>query len=977
MRAAEAQEVTRGDVDSFVEGLPASEYFGQSPSTDQSVSALEYIFGDVINVVAGASPSGPLGTPDTPFAAMIGMMNTGLLFLGGVYLAWVTIVGTLYSADKGEIFGGRWSVVWMPIKTTMGVSAIWPAVYGYSWLQLFVFWVLLQGIGLGNAVMNKGFDMFKDNREFSSIQTVPPDLIAMGYDLLRSSYCTQAFNQLGPDAVAAMLRDGDVPTPPQRTNNSVIFHDTEYRERIEDQAREAETQRKIQIAIMKINAHPVLRNLPRGLVTGSLRSAGGLRNLVLDAGDNIDNTLDAMGDLLTSAFKDGGEPGASGPLLTMDLIHVPGETNEQELKDKGVSGEIYKTVHYFWGTPRADSKASIEAVNDGILHSTARKDYCGHLAYKRIVGYHMSETQDVLRSVSAGVAGMHNTVVTTRERLQGEDLQRAQIQRRQAAAMYGLSGDGQDIPAQEFSALDSWVRELHRIGTSLAQYHSFYPTHVPNFGQNKKGKGAPSKEEMNTAIESFMDATRRYAEARRQIDQRYRETFVTAREQSLEDYYWENFTNNLARDGWLSFGSYYVELSEARENARKRLTPTIEYERTEPDIWKSFQLYRDKGEVKIASLSDGQALSLFRYFKGYQAFNNQMQTYTGVMDVGSLVPGAEGYSNQSYQNRRDQAVAEETSVGDEYEDVKLEELIGALSGAFQTFVQHYIGTGKLQSVEGPPPLLRIREMGQDFLSLSGWSLGAGSGTAMSLGLPAVLGKSGNIVAQVFSGVFSGISAFLFTVALWLFLLGGFLAVYLPMVPFLVWVGAVIGYFLLAIESIIAAPLWAIAFMEPGTQDGPGGKNAQGWYLVMNLFLRPVLLVVAMIAVMLLADVVLRYLNIYMLPTFEMATSGDTSFTKFLTFVWTTIIYCVFLLTTMHGVYSLIHRIPDNIMEWLGVGVRGLGDTSDEREVRGLVMGLVQRGRTPAAHTLRGVAPKRDKGPRMPEKQGGPEITTRE
>ena len=112
-------------------------------------------------------------------------------------------------------------------------------------------------------------------------------------------------------------------------------------------------------------------------------------------------------------------------------------------------------------------------------------------------------------------------------------------------------------------------------------------------------------------------------------------------------------------------------------------------------------------------------------------------------------------------------------------------------------------------------------------------------------------------------------------ALWLFLLGGFLAVYLPMVPFLVWVGAVIGYFLLAIESIIAAPLWAIAFMEPGAQDGPGGKNAQGWYLVMNLFLRPVLLVVSMIAVMLLADVVLRYLNIYMLPTFEMATAADS------------------------------------------------------------------------------------------------------
>ena len=977
MRTAQAQNVTQGDVDQFVEGLPTSEFFGQNLSTDQAVSALEYIFGDIINVVAGAPAAGPLGTPDTPLAAMIGMMNTGLLFLGGVYLAWVALVGTLYTADKGEILGGRWSVVWMPLKTTLGISAIFPAVYGYSWLQFFVFWVLLQGIGLGNAVMNKGFDMFKDNREFAHIQAVPPDLIATGYDLLRSSYCTQAFNQLGPDAVAAMLRSYDVPEPPQRTNNGVIFYDADYRENIEDRERERETQRKIQAAVNKINTHPVLRKLPRGVVTGTLQSAGGLRNLVLEAGDNIDDVLDSMADTLASAFKGGGEQPGSGPILTMNLIPVDGGTNEQELVKKGVSGEVYKTVHYFWGTPHAGSKAAIEAVNDGKVNSTARKDYCGHLEYKRIVGYHMSRTQNVENTIAVGE--YVNTEVTTKEELKGDDLKRAQIKQQEAADMYGLSGDGQDIPIQEFAALDVWVKAIHKIGTNLAQYHSYYPQNVPNFGQHERGDGAPTEEQLNNTINDFINATKLYAETRSKIDQLYLDTFVTAREQSLEEYYWQTFTANLERDGFLAFGSYYVELAEARENARKRLTPTVEFERTDPDAWKSFQLYRDRGDIRIAALSDDQALGLFRYFKGYQDFNNQMQTYTGVMDVGSLVPGTEGYSNQSYQGRRDRAVAEETSVLDEYEDDDLGELIDALSGAFQVFVEHYIGTGKLQSLEGPPPLLRIREMGQDFLSLSGWALGVGSGSALALGLPAVLGVGGSFIGGMFSGVLSGATAFLFTVALWLFLLGGFLAVYLPMVPFLVWVGAVIGYFLLAIESIIAAPLWAIAFMEPGAQDGPGGKNAQGWYLVMNLFLRPVLLVVSMIAVMLLADVVLRYLNIYMLPTFEMATAADSSFTKFLTFVWTTIIYCVFMMTTMHGVYSLIHRIPDNIMEWLGVGIRGLGDTSDEREVRGLVMSTVQRARAPSAHSLRsmGAGRQRDKGARSPDNQGGPEITTKE
>ena len=129
----------------------------------------------------------------------------------------------------------------------------------------------------------------------------------------------------------------------------------------------------------------------------------------------------------------------------------------------------------------------------------------------------------------------------------------------------------------------------------------------------------------------------------------------------------------------------------------------------------------------------------------------------------------------------------------------------------------------------------------------------------------------------------------------------------------------------------------------------------------------------MIAVMLLADVVLRYLNTYMVPAFEMANAGNGPWTRTLSFIWQSIIYCVFMLTTMHGVYSLIHRIPDNIMEWLGVGVRGLADTSDEREVRGLVMATTQRVRTPSTHGVMGSLP--DKKQKPPDQQGGPTVTT--
>ena len=52
--------------------------------------------------------------------------------------------------------------------------------------------------------MLKGFDMFKDNREFSQIEPVNPDLARMGYNILRSAYCAEAINQVPVEAGMAL-----------------------------------------------------------------------------------------------------------------------------------------------------------------------------------------------------------------------------------------------------------------------------------------------------------------------------------------------------------------------------------------------------------------------------------------------------------------------------------------------------------------------------------------------------------------------------------------------------------------------------------------------------------------------------------------------------------------------------------------------------------------------------------------------------
>ena len=896
MRAAMAQDTpppaTPADVDGFLGGLPtpdASGFFALNTETDQAVSALRYIFGDVINVVAGTSTNTSFGAADTAFANMIGMMNAGLIFLAAVYLAWVTIVGTLYTADKGEIFGNKWSVVWMPIKTTLGVSAIFPVVYGYSWLQIFIFWVLLNGIGLGNSVMQTGFSMFKDNREFSQIEPVPPDIVALSNNILRSAFCAQALNQQSGDTLMAI-------------------------EQSKGEHQELELKERFQ----------------------------------------------ASWNLLISSLT--GNPGATGrgKLPEMKLHTLPLENNMLELEAANTSGEIIQTMHYYWGIPADDSQRMLRQINEGSLNGTARADYCGHLKFSRVIGYHEAKPVD----------NVETPFGSRQVELKGEMAEKFIIQQRadwrRAAEFYGFGRGHGDVGRSEMNALDAWVWELHRIGTDLAKSHSLY-TGAP---RNAKINPGPTHQDITEIIYRVARVNKAYIDWRHRQYQRYRDEYVDAQDKRLEEHYWDSFTTSLRQQGWLSFGAYYVELSEVREQARKLITVHGLYTPSSPDIWQYFQTRGDE-HMDIESMSDSMVTDLFRYFRAYNNFQRNLGNVTGIMSPEDIIPGIMDHEKVDQFIARDAGMTDVVTGGSPLQDMaKVPGAFDKLSDTLQGVITEYSGTDKLQAAHGPPPLLRIREMGEKFLSLVGPTLGWGG--AISLGGNVKIFSS--TMVNIISSGAEYVGGLLMTLALWLFLLGGFLAVYLPMVPFLVWVGAVIGYFLLAIESIIAAPLWAIAFMEPATQDGPGGKNAQGWYLVMNLFLRPVLLVVAMIAVMLLADVVLNYLNLYMLPTFEMATGAQGAFARFLVFVWTSIIYCVFMLVTMHGVYSLIHRIPDNIMEWLGVGVRHLGDLSDERDVRGMVMAAIYKTQAPSAKAMGNIA---QRGSRPALKTDGAKISTRD
>lgn len=128
------------------------------PASDVSVSKLlAPVFGGLVG--GGADP----------LAAAIGVWNAGLLFVGGILLAYGIVAGTMQTAHDGEVLGKRWSSMWVPIRTSIGVGAIVPTGAGYCVIQGLVMWMALQGVGLADKMWSEFANSQQDQITFQAI----------------------------------------------------------------------------------------------------------------------------------------------------------------------------------------------------------------------------------------------------------------------------------------------------------------------------------------------------------------------------------------------------------------------------------------------------------------------------------------------------------------------------------------------------------------------------------------------------------------------------------------------------------------------------------------------------------------------------------------------------------------------------------------------------------------------------------------
>jgi conjugal transfer/type IV secretion protein DotA/TraY len=227
------------------------------------------------------------------------------------------------------------------------------------------------------------------------------------------------------------------------------------------------------------------------------------------------------------------------------------------------------------------------------------------------------------------------------------------------------------------------------------------------------------------------------------------------------------------------------------------------------------------------------------------------------------------------------------------------------------------------------PLAQLSAAGKGIVNGAVRNIAASTGLSIASGpLKAMefsaVGTVADFAAQLFSGTaFLGLTA------------GVVLFYVLPLMPFVFFFFAVGTWIKTLFEAMVGVPLWAMAHMRLDGEGLPGEAASNGYFLILDIFLRPIMTVIGLIAAMTIFAVQVRVLNftwdlvIDNVGGLERDPNAGFAFAELgrgiVDQFFFTIIYIIIVYMMANASFKLIDMIPDNILRWAGASVGALGD----------------------------------------------------
>lgn len=162
-------------------------------------------------------------------------------------------------------------------------------------------------------------------------------------------------------------------------------------------------------------------------------------------------------------------------------------------------------------------------------------------------------------------------------------------------------------------------------------------------------------------------------------------------------------------------------------------------------------------------------------------------------------------------------------------------------------------------------------------------------------------------------------SFGFMVASLLFTMGILLGLVIPLTPFMMFLFGALGWLIAVFESMVAAPFVALGIAYPEGHDFLG-KAQQAGILLLNVILRPIVMVMSLFFALLLSYVVFRMYNfsfIYVVAGYLGDVDEDLSLSFSMLYLIALILtYAYTCLALVGECFAVIVTLPDKIMRWI-------------------------------------------------------------
>ncbi|MCC6597825.1 MAG: DotA/TraY family protein [Alphaproteobacteria bacterium] len=219
------------------------------------------------------------------------------------------------------------------------------------------------------------------------------------------------------------------------------------------------------------------------------------------------------------------------------------------------------------------------------------------------------------------------------------------------------------------------------------------------------------------------------------------------------------------------------------------------------------------------------------------------------------------------------------------------------------------------------------------------------GAIRNLTYAAVGGAGGAALAQVseFFGTTAAVfSGFMLTFALLSLTVGFVLFYVVPLLPFIYFFFAVSGWVKGIFEAMVGAPLWALAHIRIHGEGLAGPAAVSGYFLIFEIFLRPILMVFGLLASISIFSALVSVLN----QIFDLVVSNTGGFDVNAEFTgvgaskmaymrssvdefFYTAIYALIVYLMGMSSFKLIDHIPNQILRWMGQSVKTFNDGRED------------------------------------------------